>query len=173
MPTTSSDENGNLIETFRNLITQLNYSNDQLDEVETDSEANSRSKKICRLSLSDSVSTVDIVETQSKYGFLGWNLWRQPIGFIAIFISSLAKCAVSLINTINSAFSLGSVFTCIPLLYFALNANFVAAAQSLVYVGALNVFVFVVTITDELAGSDPVVCSVGDLIASRACTILF
>nr|YP_009548456.1 NADH-plastoquinone oxidoreductase subunit 1 [Pityrogramma trifoliata]AYW15277.1 NADH-plastoquinone oxidoreductase subunit 1 [Pityrogramma trifoliata] len=42
--------------------------------------------------LSGSLSTVDIVEAQSRYGFLGWNLWRQPIGFIAFFISSLAEC---------------------------------------------------------------------------------
>nr|UYP50640.1 NADH dehydrogenase subunit 1 [Dryopteris cacaina] len=42
--------------------------------------------------LSGSLSTVDIVKTQSKYGFMGWNLWRQPIGFIAFFISSLAEC---------------------------------------------------------------------------------
>nr|AWS01023.1 NADH-plastoquinone oxidoreductase subunit 1 [Pilularia americana] len=50
---------------------------------------------LCILSvslLSGSLSTVDIVETQSRYGFLGWNLWRQPIGFIAFFISSLAEC---------------------------------------------------------------------------------
>nr|QKV47483.1 NADH-plastoquinone oxidoreductase subunit 1 [Platycerium bifurcatum] len=42
--------------------------------------------------LSGSLSTVDIVKTQSKFGFMGWNLWRQPIGFIAFFISSLAEC---------------------------------------------------------------------------------
>nr|YP_009547438.1 NADH-plastoquinone oxidoreductase subunit 1 [Hemionitis subcordata]AYW15094.1 NADH-plastoquinone oxidoreductase subunit 1 [Hemionitis subcordata] len=42
--------------------------------------------------LSGSLSTVDIVEIQSKYGLLGWNVWRQPIGFIAFFISSLAEC---------------------------------------------------------------------------------
>nr|YP_009319953.1 NADH dehydrogenase subunit 1 [Triolena amazonica]APA18998.1 NADH dehydrogenase subunit 1 [Triolena amazonica] len=50
---------------------------------------------LCVLSislLSNSSSTVDIVETQSKYGFLGWNLWRQPIGFIIFLISSLAEC---------------------------------------------------------------------------------
>ena len=29
---------------------------------------------------------------QSKYGFWGWNLWRQPIGFIVFLISSLAEC---------------------------------------------------------------------------------
>nr|ULU20538.1 NADH dehydrogenase subunit 1 [Quercus franchetii] len=42
--------------------------------------------------LSNSLSTVDIVEAQSKYGFWGWNLWRQPIGFIVFLISSLAEC---------------------------------------------------------------------------------
>nr|YP_009241796.1 NADH-plastoquinone oxidoreductase subunit 1 [Tofieldia thibetica]AMQ13371.1 NADH-plastoquinone oxidoreductase subunit 1 [Tofieldia thibetica] len=42
--------------------------------------------------LSNSSSTVDIVEAQSKYGFLGWNLWRQPIGFLVFLISSLAEC---------------------------------------------------------------------------------
>nr|YP_010290564.1 NADH-plastoquinone oxidoreductase subunit 1 [Centrolepis aristata]ULQ64510.1 NADH-plastoquinone oxidoreductase subunit 1 [Centrolepis aristata] len=50
---------------------------------------------LCVLSislLSNSLSTVDIVEAQSKYGFWGWNLWRQPIGFIVFFISSLAEC---------------------------------------------------------------------------------
>ena len=33
-----------------------------------------------------------MVEAQSKYGFWGWNLWRQPIGFIIFLISSLAEC---------------------------------------------------------------------------------
>nr|YP_009155006.1 NADH dehydrogenase subunit 1 [Gentiana straminea]YP_009155091.1 NADH dehydrogenase subunit 1 [Gentiana crassicaulis]YP_009257050.1 NADH-plastoquinone oxidoreductase subunit 1 [Gentiana tibetica]YP_009420212.1 NADH dehydrogenase subunit 1 [Gentiana macrophylla]YP_009521356.1 NADH dehydrogenase subunit 1 [Gentiana dahurica]YP_009521441.1 NADH dehydrogenase subunit 1 [Gentiana siphonantha]YP_009521526.1 NADH dehydrogenase subunit 1 [Gentiana officinalis]YP_010230636.1 NADH-plastoquinone oxid len=50
---------------------------------------------LCVLSislLSNSSSTVDIVEAQSKYGFWGWNLWRQPIGFIIFLISALAEC---------------------------------------------------------------------------------
>nr|YP_010887540.1 NADH dehydrogenase subunit 1 [Meconopsis bella]WJJ45521.1 NADH dehydrogenase subunit 1 [Meconopsis bella] len=42
--------------------------------------------------LSNSSSTVDIVEAQSKYGFWGWNLWRQPVGFAVFVISSLAEC---------------------------------------------------------------------------------
>nr|YP_010231629.1 NADH-plastoquinone oxidoreductase subunit 1 [Eragrostis autumnalis]QHO05187.1 NADH-plastoquinone oxidoreductase subunit 1 [Eragrostis pilosa]QSX26672.1 NADH-plastoquinone oxidoreductase subunit 1 [Eragrostis autumnalis] len=42
--------------------------------------------------LSNSSSTVDIVEAQSKYGFFGWNVWRQPIGFLVFLISSLAEC---------------------------------------------------------------------------------
>nr|YP_009860043.1 NADH dehydrogenase subunit A [Oxalis corymbosa]QKK36627.1 NADH dehydrogenase subunit A [Oxalis corymbosa] len=50
---------------------------------------------LCVLSislLSNSSSTVDIVEAQSKYGFWGWNFWRQPTGFIVFLISSLAEC---------------------------------------------------------------------------------
>nr|YP_010318666.1 NADH-plastoquinone oxidoreductase subunit 1 [Corydalis trisecta]QHE65860.1 NADH-plastoquinone oxidoreductase subunit 1 [Corydalis trisecta]UFP91468.1 NADH dehydrogenase subunit 1 [Corydalis trisecta]UFP91469.1 NADH dehydrogenase subunit 1 [Corydalis trisecta]ULX45282.1 NADH-plastoquinone oxidoreductase subunit 1 [Corydalis trisecta] len=50
---------------------------------------------LCVLSislLSNSSSTVEIVEAQSKYGFWGWNLWRQPIGFTVFRISSLAEC---------------------------------------------------------------------------------
>nr|QGQ49034.1 NADH-plastoquinone oxidoreductase subunit A [Arundina graminifolia] len=42
--------------------------------------------------LSNSSSTVDIIEAQSKYGFGGWNLWRQPIGFLVFLMSSLAEC---------------------------------------------------------------------------------
>nr|YP_009137003.1 NAD(P)H-quinone oxidoreductase chain 1 [Adenophora remotiflora]YP_009137014.1 NAD(P)H-quinone oxidoreductase chain 1 [Adenophora remotiflora]YP_009441163.1 NAD(P)H-quinone oxidoreductase subunit 1 [Adenophora erecta]YP_009441174.1 NAD(P)H-quinone oxidoreductase subunit 1 [Adenophora erecta]AKE32227.1 NAD(P)H-quinone oxidoreductase chain 1 [Adenophora remotiflora]AKE32238.1 NAD(P)H-quinone oxidoreductase chain 1 [Adenophora remotiflora]ARO35141.1 NAD(P)H-quinone oxidoreductase subunit 1 [Ad len=50
---------------------------------------------LCVLSislLSNSSGTVDIVEAQSKHGFWGWNLWRQPIGFLVFLISSLAEC---------------------------------------------------------------------------------
>nr|UWV18717.1 NADH dehydrogenase subunit 1 [Robinia pseudoacacia] len=50
---------------------------------------------LCVLSislLSNSLSTVDIIDAQSKYGFWGWNLWRQPMGFIVFLISSLAEC---------------------------------------------------------------------------------
>nr|QHF17336.1 NdhA [Hellenia viridis] len=46
---------------------------------------------LCVLSISLRV-ILDIVETQFKYGFWGWNLWRQPIGFLIFIISSLAEC---------------------------------------------------------------------------------
>ena len=42
--------------------------------------------------MSNSLSTVDIVEQQSGYGILGWNIWRQPVGFIIFWISALAEC---------------------------------------------------------------------------------
>lgn len=50
---------------------------------------------LCILSvalMSHSLSTIDIVEQQSKWGILSWNIWRQPIGFIAFIIASLAEC---------------------------------------------------------------------------------
>jgi NAD(P)H-quinone oxidoreductase subunit 1 len=42
--------------------------------------------------MSNSLSTVDIIEQQSGYGILGWNIWRQPIGFLIFWIAALAEC---------------------------------------------------------------------------------
>jgi NAD(P)H-quinone oxidoreductase subunit 1 len=42
--------------------------------------------------MSNSLSTVDIVDQQSGYGILGWNVWRQPIGFLIFWIAALAEC---------------------------------------------------------------------------------
>lgn len=91
---------------------------------------------------------------------------------LGILLGSLG--AVSFVNTANSAFSLGSVFTCISLLYLVSNADFVAAAQLLIYVGAINVLtIFAVMITDEPTGSNIPPSGIGYIIASGACAILF
>ncbi len=42
--------------------------------------------------MSNSLSTIDIVEQQSGYGILGWNVWRQPAGFLIFWIAALAEC---------------------------------------------------------------------------------
>jgi NAD(P)H-quinone oxidoreductase subunit 1 len=42
--------------------------------------------------MSNSLSTVDIVDQQTGYGILGWNIWRQPIGFLIFWIAALAEC---------------------------------------------------------------------------------
>ena len=42
--------------------------------------------------MSNSLSTIDIVEQQSGFGILGWNIWRQPIGFLIFWIAALAEC---------------------------------------------------------------------------------
>ncbi|MEB3337398.1 MAG: NADH-quinone oxidoreductase subunit NuoH [Leptolyngbyaceae bacterium] len=41
--------------------------------------------------MSSSLSTIDIVQQQADYGILGWNLWRQPVGFIIFWIAALAE----------------------------------------------------------------------------------
>jgi NAD(P)H-quinone oxidoreductase subunit 1 len=42
--------------------------------------------------MSNSLSTLDIVNQQASYGILSWNIWRQPIGFIIFWIAALAEC---------------------------------------------------------------------------------
>jgi NAD(P)H-quinone oxidoreductase subunit 1 len=42
--------------------------------------------------MSNSLSTVDIVDQQAGYGILGWNIWRQPAGFLIFWIAALAEC---------------------------------------------------------------------------------
>ena len=42
--------------------------------------------------MSNSLSTIDIVQQQSGYGILGWNIWRQPAGFLIFRIAALAEC---------------------------------------------------------------------------------
>jgi NAD(P)H-quinone oxidoreductase subunit 1 len=42
--------------------------------------------------MSNSLSTIDIVQQQSGYGILGWNIWRQPVGLLIFWISALAEC---------------------------------------------------------------------------------
>uniref|UniRef100_UPI0030FE48E8 NADH-plastoquinone oxidoreductase subunit 6 n=1 Tax=Bolbitis angustipinna TaxID=857756 RepID=UPI0030FE48E8 len=78
-------------------------------------------------------------------------------------------------NVVHSAFSSGLVFTCISLLYFVSNADSVAAAQPLVYVGAINVLVAsAVMITEKpmRPGYSYTTWSVGYFTASGACAVL-
>jgi len=42
--------------------------------------------------MSNSLSTVDIVEQQNGAGLLSWNVWRQPVGFLIFWICALAEC---------------------------------------------------------------------------------
>ena len=42
--------------------------------------------------MSNSLSTIDIVDQQSSLGILSWNIWRQPLGFIIFWICALAEC---------------------------------------------------------------------------------
>ncbi|WP_121970674.1 NADH-quinone oxidoreductase subunit NuoH [Leptolyngbya sp. BC1307] len=42
--------------------------------------------------MTNGLSTIDIVNQQSSYGILGWNIWRQPVGFVVFWIAALAEC---------------------------------------------------------------------------------
>tara|TARA_Y100001968_G_scaffold11059_1_gene9268 strand:- start:1744 stop:2346 length:603 start_codon:yes stop_codon:yes gene_type:complete len=60
---------------------------------------------------------------------------------LAAIIISGALGVVLISNIVYSAFLLGGVFMAVAGLYLLLNASFVAAAQILVYVGAVNVLI--------------------------------
>ena len=42
--------------------------------------------------MSNSLSTIDIVNQQTGAGLLSWNVWRQPVGFLIFWICALAEC---------------------------------------------------------------------------------
>lgn len=62
-------------------------------------------------------------------------------GILAFMTLAAALGVVLLNNIVYSAFLLGGVFISISGLYILLNAGFVAAAQILIYVGAVNVLI--------------------------------
>nr|YP_010309202.1 NdhG [Veratrum maackii]YP_010309457.1 NdhG [Veratrum oblongum]YP_010309542.1 NdhG [Veratrum nigrum]QSV09309.1 NdhG [Veratrum maackii]QSV09564.1 NdhG [Veratrum oblongum]QSV09735.1 NdhG [Veratrum nigrum]UHJ18854.1 NADH-plastoquinone oxidoreductase subunit 6 [Veratrum nigrum] len=79
-------------------------------------------------------------------------------------------------NPIYSAFSLGLVLVCISLLYIPSNSYFVAAAQLLIYVGAINVLIIfaVMFMNGSEYSNDSRLWTVGDGITLLVCiSILF
>lgn len=62
-------------------------------------------------------------------------------GILTVLLLGSALGVVLLENIVYSAFLLGGVFISISGIYILLNADFVAAAQILVYVGAINVLI--------------------------------
>lgn len=62
-------------------------------------------------------------------------------GILAVMMIGAALGVVLLPKIVHSAFLLAAVFVSISGLYILLNADFVAAAQILVYVGAVNVLI--------------------------------
>ncbi|EKV02847.1 NADH:ubiquinone oxidoreductase subunit 6 (chain J) [Leptolyngbya sp. PCC 7375] len=63
------------------------------------------------------------------------------LGILGVLMLLAALGVVLLNNIVYSAFLLGLVFISISGLYILLNAGFVAAAQVLVYVGAVNILI--------------------------------
>lgn len=62
-------------------------------------------------------------------------------GILAVMMIGAALGVVLLSNIVYSAFLLGGVFISIAGMYLLLNADFVAAAQVLIYIGAVNVLI--------------------------------
>ena len=62
-------------------------------------------------------------------------------GILAVMMIGTALGVVLLSNIVYSAFLLAGVFISIAGMYLLLNADFVAAAQVLIYVGAINVLI--------------------------------
>lgn len=62
-------------------------------------------------------------------------------GILAVMMIGTALGVVLLPNIVYSAFLLGGVFISIAGMYLLLNADFVAAAQVLIYIGAVNVLI--------------------------------
>nr|QBX02082.1 NADH dehydrogenase subunit G [Pelargonium rapaceum] len=99
--------------------------------------------------------------------------------FILVFLGSSlilgSLGVVLLINPIYSAFSLGLVFICISLFYILSNSFFVAAAQLLIYVGAINVLIIfaVMFMNGSEYYKDSPLWTVGDGLTSLISTILF
>nr|YP_009759201.1 NADH dehydrogenase subunit 6 [Epipremnum amplissimum]YP_010940030.1 NADH dehydrogenase subunit 6 [Monstera deliciosa]QIQ48401.1 NADH dehydrogenase subunit 6 [Epipremnum amplissimum]WLN31442.1 NADH dehydrogenase subunit 6 [Monstera deliciosa] len=93
---------------------------------------------------------------------------------LALILGGLGVVLVT--NPIYSAFSLGLVLVCISLFYILLNSYFVAAAQLLIYVGAINVLIIfaVMFMKGSEYSTDLHLWTVGDGVTSLICTsILF
>nr|YP_010904935.1 NADH dehydrogenase subunit 6 [Tillandsia aeranthos]WIL80948.1 NADH dehydrogenase subunit 6 [Tillandsia aeranthos] len=79
-------------------------------------------------------------------------------------------------NPIYSAFSLGLVLVCISLFYISSNSYFVAAAQLLIYVGAINILIIfaVMFMNGSEYYNNSYFWTIGDGITLMVCTtILF
>nr|WRO37059.1 NADH-plastoquinone oxidoreductase subunit 6 [Iris flavissima]WRO37146.1 NADH-plastoquinone oxidoreductase subunit 6 [Iris bloudowii] len=95
--------------------------------------------------------------------------------FLGSFLILGGLGVVLLTNPIYSAFSLGLVLVCISLFYILLNSYFVAAAQLLIYVGAINVLIIfaVMFMNGSEYSNNSYLWTVGDGVTSLVCTSIF
>ncbi|WP_348520212.1 NADH-quinone oxidoreductase subunit J, partial [Algimonas porphyrae] len=97
----------------------------------------------------------------------------RPIhDILVVFLGSVLVLGglgvVLLTNPIYSAFSLGFVLISISLFYISLNSYFVAAAQLLIYVGAINVLILfaVMFMNTSQYSKDSYLWTIGDGVTS-------
>ncbi len=96
-------------------------------------------------------------------------------GLLAAMMIGTALGVVLLSNIVYSAFLLGGVFISIAGLYLLLNAGFVAAAQVLVYVGAVNVLIlFGIMLVNKQEDFKPIARAwIGKVATGAVCVGLF
>jgi NAD(P)H-quinone oxidoreductase subunit 6 len=80
-------------------------------------------------------------ERRTKIVNLAEGVQIVSFGILAVMMLAAALGVVLLSNIVYSAFLLAGVFMSIAGLYLLLNADFLAAAQILIYVGAINVLI--------------------------------
>ena len=97
------------------------------------------------------------------------------LGILGVLMIGAALGVVLLSNIVYSAFLLGMVFVSISGLYILLNAGFVAAAQVLVYVGAVNILIlFGIMLVNKREDFQPVANAwIGKVATAAVCTGLF
>nr|YP_010640385.1 NADH-plastoquinone oxidoreductase subunit 6 [Saxifraga maxionggouensis]WBQ53282.1 NADH-plastoquinone oxidoreductase subunit 6 [Saxifraga maxionggouensis] len=95
--------------------------------------------------------------------------------FLGLVIILGGLGVVLLTNTIYSAFSLGLVLVCISLLYISSNSHFIAAAQLLIYVGAINVLIIfaVMFMNGSASYNDFTLWTVWDGVTAMVCASIF
>ena len=96
-------------------------------------------------------------------------------GVLATAVVVGALGVVMLPNIVYSAFLLGGVFLSVAGLYLMLNASFIAAAQILIYVGAVNVLIlFAIMLVNkkEAMGASPGI-GLRRVLSTRVCLGLF
>ncbi|MEM6424588.1 MAG: NADH-quinone oxidoreductase subunit J [Cyanobacteria bacterium P01_C01_bin.73] len=96
-------------------------------------------------------------------------------GLLAALMVAAALGVVLLESIVYSAFLLGMVFVSISGLYILLNAGFVAAAQILIYVGAVNVLIlFGIMLVNKRQPFEPLNNAwVGKVATAAVCVGLF
>ncbi|MEM7796949.1 MAG: NADH-quinone oxidoreductase subunit J [Cyanobacteria bacterium P01_C01_bin.118] len=97
------------------------------------------------------------------------------LGILGVLMLASALGVVLLSNIVYSAFLLGLVFASISGLYILLNAGFVAAAQILVYVGAVNILIlFGIMLVNKREDFQPVANAwIGKIATAAVCAGLF
>lgn len=102
--------------------------------------------------------------------------FSETIFFLLTFNLILGSLGVILLTDIvYSAFLLGFVFASVALLYLLLDSDFVAAAQILIYVGAVNVLIVFAVMLINKKKSDNLFLfwTIGDGITSVICISIF